>query len=88
MLECHWKTTLGIECPGCGFQRSVDLLFHGDFVGSIQLFPATMPLIATLLFTILHLQFKYRHGPKIIISLFSITAGLMLLSFCLNVIER
>ncbi len=84
MLDCHWKSTLGIECPGCGFQRSVDLLIHGDFLGSIQLFPATIPLIATLIFAILHLQFKFRKGAKIIIVLFSLTALLILINFCVK----
>jgi hypothetical protein len=86
MLECHWKSTLGIECPGCGFQRSVELLFHGDIWGSIQLFPATIPLFVTLLFTVMHLKFKFRKGAKIIIVLFALSAGLMVLNFCMKLV--
>jgi len=85
MLDCHWKSTLGIECPGCGFQRAFDLLIHGDIIGSVQVFPATIPLIVTLLFTLFHLQFKFRKGAMIIIVLFSLTALLMLLNFCIKI---
>jgi len=47
MFPCLSKTLFGIECLGCGFQRSFVLLLQGDFSGSFKMYPA---LITTILF--------------------------------------
>ncbi|SHL88002.1 DUF2752 domain-containing protein [Flavobacterium saccharophilum] len=47
MLPCLFKTLFGIECLGCGFQRSVFLLFKGEFSAAFKMYPA---LYSTLLF--------------------------------------
>lgn len=87
MLKCHWKSTLGVECPGCGFQRSIDLLFQGDVMGSIEMYPASIPLLFTLLFTCIHLFLKLKSGPKIIVASFSITAVLVVANFVAKAVE-
>lgn len=81
MLTCHWKETFGVECMGCGFQRSFIALLEGDIMSSISLFPATIPLIFTFIYTIAHLLFKYDKGARNIIILFSFSALLMLGNF-------
>ncbi|MBC7418570.1 MAG: DUF2752 domain-containing protein [Pedobacter sp.] len=45
LLPCPFKLLTGIECPGCGFQRSIIALFEGHFSQSWFLYPATIPLI-------------------------------------------
>lgn len=63
---CFYKEYFGVECPGCGIQRSFILLLKGDVWGSIQLYP---PLILwLLLFTFLfaHLIFRFKGGARII----------------------
>ncbi len=62
LLTCPIKNYLGIDCPGCGFQRSVVALIEGDLMNSFKLYPPTIPLIALLLFTIVHLKFDFKHG--------------------------
>ena len=47
MFPCLSKTLFGIECLGCGFQRSFVLLIQGDFAGSFKMYPA---LLTTFLF--------------------------------------
>jgi hypothetical protein len=64
MLPCPSKKFLHIECPGCGIQRSVLALFQGDFVTSFLLYPATIPIIAMLLYTFLHVKFKFINGAR------------------------
>ena len=81
MLECHWKSTFGIECFGCGFQRSMVALFEGDFLESIRLYPAAIPLLITIVYTILHLRYKYKRGARNIVILFSFTVFLILANF-------
>jgi hypothetical protein len=88
MIDCSWKHNLGIECPGCGFQRSVAALFEGDFLQSFYLFPATIPLLLTFLLTALHLYFKWKHGAWIIVGCFSLSALLMIISFVIKIAQH
>ncbi|MCT4582002.1 MAG: DUF2752 domain-containing protein [Flavobacteriales bacterium] len=81
MLKCHWKETFGVECMGCGFQRSLMALLEGDFLTSLSLFPATIPLLFTFVYTVAHLIFGYQKGARNIIILFSFSAFLMLANF-------
>jgi hypothetical protein len=45
LLPCPFKYLFGIDCPGCGFQRSVLALLRGDFSLSFKLYPPTVPLL-------------------------------------------
>jgi hypothetical protein len=45
LLTCPFKKLTGIDCPGCGLQRSVIALLQGDIIKSIQLYPATIPIL-------------------------------------------
>ena len=71
MFPCLSKTLFGIECLGCGFQRSFLLLMQGDFSGSFKMYPA---LLTTFLFLgILGLNFvdpSRNYKKPIIISAF------------------
>lgn len=66
MLTCPSKKWLHVDCPGCGLQRSVIALFRGDIHTSLSLYPATIPLLALLGFTALHLKFDFRNGGTVI----------------------
>lgn len=47
MFPCLSKTLFGIECLGCGFQRSLILLSKGNFDGAFNMYPA---IYSSLLF--------------------------------------
>lgn len=70
----------------CGAQRSFELLLKGDIIQSVEVFPATIPFIITILYTIAHLVFKFNKGARIIIWLFSITALIILVNFLIKFI--
>ena len=65
-LTCPSKHFFHFDCPGCGLQRSIIALLEGDLTKSLQLYPATIPIIFCLSFTALHLIFKFKHGATII----------------------
>ena len=44
-LPCLVKNALGIECPGCGFQTAIFMLFRGEITDSVKTYPALIPLI-------------------------------------------
>lgn len=47
LLPCFFKKFTGLDCPGCGFQRSVLELFKGNMLVSLSLYPATLLIIAS-----------------------------------------
>jgi hypothetical protein len=66
MLTCPSRKYLHLECPGCGLQRSIIALLKGDIQTSLQLYPATIPLLTLLLFTGLHLKYDFLNGALVI----------------------
>lgn len=45
MLPCLTKKFFGFPCPGCGGQRSLIHLLHGEFSDAFMMYPAIYPLI-------------------------------------------
>ncbi|MFL0099416.1 DUF2752 domain-containing protein [Tenacibaculum maritimum] len=66
MLPCLNKRLLGISCMGCGFQRAVALLIHGQFIEAFKMYPAIYTLIVLITFILLNLKYKFKNAPKII----------------------
>lgn len=66
MLPCPTKKLFGIDCFGCGFQRSLLMFLHGDFSGAWQLYPPLFTILPLLLVGVLHLFDKQRHYGKLL----------------------
>lgn len=45
MIPCLFMKFTGIPCPGCGGQRSVIHLAHGEFSDAFFMYPAIYPLL-------------------------------------------
>lgn len=56
LLPCPTKHLLGIECPGCGMQRSIIELLRGNFWESIKLYPPLIPMIILLVLLVINLK--------------------------------
>ncbi|TXN36279.1 DUF2752 domain-containing protein [Flagellimonas hymeniacidonis] len=84
MLPCLNKKLFGIDCPGCGMQRAVHLLFHGDFVAAFKMYPAIYPILILLTFLVsnIFVKFKYAHHIKLFLML--LTAGTIIVSYILK----
>ena len=84
MLPCLNKKLFGLDCPGCGLQRSVALLWQGDLMWALQMYPAIFPLLALLGFLVsgLFIRFKYAHEIKL--SLMLLTVGTILVSYLIK----
>jgi len=82
MLSCQWKN-MGMECTGCGFQRSVIFILKGDFVNAFLTYPAIYTLFLMLFFLGLHLKFNYVKGHLILRWLFIINVIIILTNYLL-----
>lgn len=84
MLPCFWKQSFGIDCLGCGMQRSVSLILQGEFVAAFYMYPAIYTLIIMFAFLLLHIKYKFVLGHKILLSLFILNISIIVISFILK----
>lgn len=83
-LPCFYKKLIGIDCPGCGMQRSFIHLINGDLVESLKTYPALIPIILTLVFLFLHLIYDFKNGAKILIYSYSFSALLIVINYIMK----
>lgn len=81
MLPCLNKKLFGLDCMGCGMQRSISLILHGDFVAAFHMYPAIYSLIALLGIIFINYFRNFKHAYKIIIILAIINVILILGNF-------
>ncbi|MFC5195835.1 DUF2752 domain-containing protein [Bizionia hallyeonensis] len=86
MLPCLNKQIFGFDCMGCGLQRSISLLYHGELVSAFKMYPAVFPLIALFIFIAFNIFFKFQHSNKIINTLAITTVIVIIGSFTLKLI--
>lgn len=75
------KKLFGMECPGCGTQRSVALLSQGEFWEAFKMYPAIYTTIPLFLFILLHFIDKSRNYTKLIIIFAIVNALVMIFSY-------
>ena len=83
---CFYKAFLGIECPGCGMQRSFIELLRGNLSESLTLYPALSTTVFLIVLLIIHLIFKLRNGALMLKILFIINAGIMVLHYIYRIL--
>ncbi len=81
MMTCPYKAMTGVDCPGCGMQRSFIELLQGNLSESFHLYPALLPTIFTLGLTALHLIFKFKNGADYIKYSFIVTVTIVVISY-------
>jgi hypothetical protein len=86
MVPCLSKKLFGIDCFGCGIQRSFVLLMQGEFEAAFYMYPAIYSMI--LFFAVIGLQLiqKNRSYHSWIVSLGIITAAIMVVSYFYKVL--
>ena len=85
MLPCLNKKLFGIECLGCGMQRSFILVFQGDFVGAFKMYPAIFTLIILVLFIIFNLFKKFKYDYKIKMGLLYLNIVIIVVSYLIKI---
>ena len=80
MLTCPSRKFFHIDCPGCGFQRSCLALLKGDLGASLSLYPATIPILILIGFTLLHLRYRFFYGAMLI-KYFYVTIAIVVMVF-------
>jgi len=81
MLPCLSKTLFGVECLGCGFQRSFLLLLQGEFAASFEMYPAIYTSLIFLISWASTFVFKGIFSQKTIVILAVINAVFMIAGY-------
>jgi len=81
MLPCLFKKTTGIDCIGCGMQRSLWLLFQGDVADAIKMYPPICTFVPFMLLLGLYLFDKKRNYTKFVIFFAILNAVVMVISY-------
>ncbi len=71
----------GVECPGCGIQRSLVLLSKGEFVEAFKMYPAIYTLLLLALFILLNFKMKFKNSKRIIVTLAIINVLIIVISY-------
>lgn len=87
MLPCLSKQLFDLECFGCGLQRSVYLLFQGEFIDAFKMYPAIYPLIVLALFLILNFFYKIKYSEKIKITLVVLSIATIIINYLIKIIN-
>lgn len=87
MLPCLSKQLLNLECFGCGLQRSVVLLFQGQFIAAFKMYPAIYTLILLASFLILNPYFKFKNSEKIKITLVVLNITIIVINYIIKIIN-
>ena len=86
MLTCPYKKFFGIDCLGCGMQRSILALLNGNFIESFYWYPALLPMLFMFLFLVLHLIFKFKRGGTFLKYNFIFVVTIVVFSFVFKLI--
>lgn len=74
----------GIDCPGCGFQRSILFVMTGDFIKAFHSYPAIFTIILLFLVLIISSVFKWKKRRKVLLSLVYVNAIVIIVSYCIK----
>jgi hypothetical protein len=85
MLSCQWKE-VGLECTGCGLQRSVIHLLRGEFTEALVVYPAIYTLIVMFAFLGIHLKFNFAKGAEVLKWLFVLNVAIIVVHYFLKFI--
>lgn len=87
-FACFYRKYLGVDCPGCGMQRSLAELLRGNFISSLEYYPALLPTVFLVIYLGLHLFFKFRNGATVLKFSFIFTAIIIVAHYIYKLINQ
>ncbi|MEN8815508.1 MAG: DUF2752 domain-containing protein [Nonlabens sp.] len=84
MLPCMSKQLTGMDCPGCGIQRSISFLLDGKFIDSFLMYPGLYPGLFLFFFLIFDWFKDIKNGEQIKLWATMITIGTILSSYLIK----
>jgi len=86
LLTCSFKENFGVECLGCGTQRSFLALTKGDIVQSFIYNPGVLLILLTFIVSFVVYKYFPKYTFKAIVTSFSVTVIAMTVSYVFKLI--
>ena len=86
MLPCLTKQLFNISCPGCGIQRSLLLIYNGNFIDAFIMYPAIYFLLSLAFLIIIKFLFNKEKLQNIINKLAVLTISTIFINYTINLI--
>ncbi len=87
MLPCLSKRIFGMECPGCGLQRSIAFLVQGNFLEAFKMYPAIYTLIPLFIVIVVNKLVRFRYAQRMTIGLSIASVALILINYIVNLLN-
>ncbi len=84
MLPCLNKKFFGVDCLGCGIQRALSLLIHGEFIAAFKMYPAIYTLLFLAVIIVLNFFYKIKYAQRIISILAVINVLIIVVSYLIK----
>jgi hypothetical protein len=81
MLPCLNKKLFGVDCLGCGMQRSLLHIAKGEFVEAFKMYPAIYTILLFFILVAYNFFFKKKVNSKIIYSLAILNIIIIIISY-------
>ncbi len=81
LLPCLNKQLFGMDCLGCGAQRSLVLLLHGEFAAALKMYPAIYTLLLLAIFLVVNLFVKFKNDWFVKAGLIILNAGIIITAY-------
>lgn len=85
MLPCATKKYLGFDCMGCGIQRSLALIYEGEFIAAFKMYPGIYGLLLLGVLIVLNLFVKYKYSTKLITITAAATVATIVISYIIKI---
>ncbi|MFZ4105421.1 DUF2752 domain-containing protein [Flavobacterium sp.] len=80
-LPCIFKKMFGIDCIGCGIQRSINFILNGEFAKAFTVFPAIYTTIIFFLVVAFYLIDPKHRNSKMVVFFAISNAIIMITSY-------
>lgn len=87
MIPCLNKKLFGFDCFGCGLQRSVSLLFQGEFIAAFKMYPAIYTLLPLALLITVSFFYKFKNANRIINLLAIASIAIIIINYLYKLIN-
>jgi hypothetical protein len=84
LFSCFFKSNFGVECLGCGMQRSLIALLKGNLTQSLQYHIGLIPFFITIILLLIQIIIKHENGGKWVMWSFIVTTIVTVLQFTLR----
>lgn len=81
LIPCPIKYLTNIDCPGCGFQRSVLALIQGNLAQSFHFYPPTIPFLLSVTTALSFYILKKNTESKMLKAMYFLTGAVVVINY-------